>query len=288
MNLLKVVGIALPALIGTSLTAAADTVRLTNGCLLEGVAREEADRIVVEINIGTVTFSKNEVESIRKNPTILHQYLDRFALIGKSANADEVLQFVQWAEGNGITRDRSELLKRLIAIDPDHAWARKRLGFESYDGKWMTREEILKSKGFVLFEGKWVTAAEKEIVLGKRSEAKLKSQMAAMEEAAKRREEKKQKQEELRQRAEEELWIRQQLTASRYYRERYRRSTIDYPWWQVYEPYGSYIRSWGATSLYYPYSYRPYAYPSYGARCQPIIYTTGTILTPEEYKKSLK
>jgi hypothetical protein len=46
--------------------------------------------------------------------------------------------------------------KRLPLMDPDHEGAYKALGYEKYEGKWLTGDELMAARGFVRHEGRWL------------------------------------------------------------------------------------------------------------------------------------
>lgn len=243
--------------------ASADTVKLRNGRTIDGIAREDGKQVAVEVAAGTLFFHVDDVESIKKEATKLHEYLDKYQTVKGSDNRDELYGFVVWAEGAGIVRDRDRLLRRVIEIDPEHEGARKRLGYHRHDGKWLTAAELMKAKGFVRYEGRWVTEAERELAEGKKKESKLKSEIARLQDEERRRTEREAR-EELQRRVLQEWWILQQMALSRGYERRYREIHAEFPWWQAYEPYSSYALGYGA--------YNPYLYPW--------SYSSGTTVTP--------
>jgi hypothetical protein len=49
---------------------------------------------------------------------------------------------------------------RAVAADPDHAAARRALGFERVGGRWLVGDDLLRAKGFVKAGGRWVLAEE--------------------------------------------------------------------------------------------------------------------------------
>jgi hypothetical protein len=50
--------------------------------------------------------------------------------------------------------------QRVLAADPDHPAARRALGFEKVDGRWLTGDDLFLAKGFVRVHGRWVLAEE--------------------------------------------------------------------------------------------------------------------------------
>jgi len=50
--------------------------------------------------------------------------------------------------------------RQVIELDPDHAEARKALGYTNYNGVWLTKEEERSGRGYVFKNGKWVTSQQ--------------------------------------------------------------------------------------------------------------------------------
>jgi len=78
-----------------------------------------------------------------------------------------------WAKANGLKTDYKRMLRKVIKIDRDHADARQLLGYEMFDGKWVTareKERLLKkkeeadmaAKGLRKWKGEWHPAADVE------------------------------------------------------------------------------------------------------------------------------
>jgi len=57
-----------------------------------------------------------------------------------------------------------EHLERIIELDPDHAEARRALGYSQFDGQWMTQEEAMADRGYLRYQGRWRTRQEIEIL----------------------------------------------------------------------------------------------------------------------------
>jgi hypothetical protein len=94
----------------------------------------------------------------------------RYAAIDQK-DAKALFDLAVWADEHELKTDSKRLLRKVIGIDPDHAKAREMLGYEKYDGKWMTKhdietakakaEEAAKAKlGLKKWKGEWVPAAD--------------------------------------------------------------------------------------------------------------------------------
>ncbi len=169
--------------IGTALAVAllsgaawADVVTLKNGQKVTGWAREEGDKVVVEMALGTVAFCKSDVVSIEPGRTLLHDYKDKADAIKGSKNAKDYVELSKWARENGLNRYVNENLEAALKIEPDNEVANRALGKSMYKGKWTTQDEIRRDQGFVWYKGRWMTTLEQQLVIRKEldaAEAKL-------------------------------------------------------------------------------------------------------------------
>lgn len=48
----------------------------------------------------------------------------------------------------------------VLDVDPDHRAARRALGYESVDGRWLRGDDLWRAKGFVHHDGRWMAAEE--------------------------------------------------------------------------------------------------------------------------------
>ncbi|MBI3723919.1 HEAT repeat domain-containing protein, partial [bacterium] len=66
----------------------------------------------------------------------------------------------QWCKEQNLAKEQRELLEEVIRLSPDHAEARKDLGYVKDNGAWITEADLRKKLGFEKVNGVWVTAAE--------------------------------------------------------------------------------------------------------------------------------
>lgn len=171
----------------------ADEVILTSGGKLSGIAREEGGNVIVETGYGTVTLSKDLVVSIdRTRKSKLQEFRELVATADGSATAQQLYDLARWAKENGLPKYYREFLQKTLERDPDHEFARRELGYQLYNGKWMTLPEVMLAKGFILFEGKWVTPSERELIVAER----LREKQRREEDRRKREEERRRRYEE--------------------------------------------------------------------------------------------
>lgn len=139
--------------------ALADDVVLKNGGKLEGKARKDGDTVVVDTGAGEVRLRGDEVASITPAPTRLDLYRERAAAARKD-DASAQVELATWCRDKGLLDLEKKHLRAAIALDADHAEARKRLGYLRYDGRWLTEDEYRRARGLVKVGNEWLTSAE--------------------------------------------------------------------------------------------------------------------------------
>jgi len=144
--------------------AAADVVQLNSGGKLAGEiqARPRGDDTfpftVKTLSGATVTVAAESVEFARKRKPAYEEYERRAA--DTPETVAEQLQLADWCKSNGLPTPRKAHLRRVLALDPNHAAARKALGYTRHGGQWMTHDELMSSRGLVKHKGKWVLPQE--------------------------------------------------------------------------------------------------------------------------------
>lgn len=194
--------------------AAADEVVLKNGAVLDGLARERDDKVIVEMDFGTVTVNRSEVSSIKHVAGPLKELDER---LKKPLDAKGHYETAQWAERQGLSGRAQELYRRVIMMDPGHEGARKALGYTKLDGRWLSHDEFMAAKGYVRHEGRWVTPEERE----KELEAQEQRRLAEIR----------------RQAAEEALRLQRELARLRLAQERVQLTTAQAYWMTYYQPW---------------------------------------------------
>lgn len=154
---LRVIGMvrfAVPVLfLSLALPAGADEVVLRNGAAFSGSVREDGDRVVLELDFGTMSFRRSEVREIRRSDDPLKELEQRL----KSAkDAKSLYETAVWAREKGLNGRANDLLRKVIALEPGHGEARKALGFEQVNGLWLEGDELRVAKGYVRHQGRWL------------------------------------------------------------------------------------------------------------------------------------
>lgn len=97
-------------------------------------------------------------------------------------DAEAIYALGLWAKSNGMGADALVLFQETITVKPDHEFARRALGFQFHNGKWMTPSEVKTAMGLIEFEGDWMTPQAKEAILTART---LEKERKLIEEARK-------------------------------------------------------------------------------------------------------
>lgn len=132
------------------------TLTLTNGSTVEGKYQGEADGAFwVEFDGGGE--AAIETSTIVKMRTS-SEYKRKAAALG-SADTAGWWKLSQWAAAREEMASARAAASEVIHIDPEHAAARRFLGHEKIDGRWLSGDDLNRSKGLVTFNGEWMTKA---------------------------------------------------------------------------------------------------------------------------------
>ena len=63
----------------------------------------------------------------------------------------------EWCRENRQNDQREFHLRRILTLDTDHAEARRLLGYQQVDRRWLTKEEIMIERGMIKYKGNWMT-----------------------------------------------------------------------------------------------------------------------------------
>lgn len=84
-------------------------------------------------------------------------------------------EIAEWCKEAGLTDERRRHLMAVIGLDPNHAEARRVLGYTLYGSQWLTQSEFLESRGYTFTKGSWKLQQEIELELqGREREAAVK------------------------------------------------------------------------------------------------------------------
>lgn len=157
----------------------ADEVVLRNGSAFSGIVREEGDKVVVEMDFGTMTFKKQDVRSITRGEDPIREYEEK----AKTATTvKSMLELASWAREKGLAGRANDLFRKIIGIDPDQEQARKALGFEKINGQWLTGDDLMTARGFVKVNGRWMDRGTADRIMELEAQGRVEADRLALEE----------------------------------------------------------------------------------------------------------
>jgi len=164
----RIGGLLCAGLLGLGLVPArGDVLQLHSGGRLAGEVQGDvrpkqpgsaATVSVKTLSGATVTVAGEAIESVKRRK-LAHEEYDRRAA-ETPETIDDQWALAEWCRQNGLSAERRTHLRRVIALDTNHAAARKGLGYTRHGGEWMTHEQLMTSRGLVKHKGKWVLPQE--------------------------------------------------------------------------------------------------------------------------------
>lgn len=149
----------------------ADVVYKKDGGKVEGKivpSKSDDDTLFLETSFGTVKLAREDVLRIESATPAQKDYLRRKK--DAAPTADGQYELALWCLQNKLNAEYREHLKKVIELDPNHAQARKRLGYVEREGKWLSEDEARSAEGLVKYRGKWVLPQERAQLEADRSE----------------------------------------------------------------------------------------------------------------------
>ena len=114
----------------------------------------------------TVTLGRAQVKQVvRQRPEEIEYEKLR---VSTPETAEAQWDLSEWCRGNKLPVQRKAHLQRVIALDPEHAEARRALGYQRVNGKWATRDELMLKAGYQRYQGGWKLPEEIAILEEKR------------------------------------------------------------------------------------------------------------------------
>jgi hypothetical protein len=165
--------------------ARADQIFLEGGRVLEGEATVDGDKVEVVLESGRISFPRSEVLRVDKSTSPLAEARTREAALD-SRDVAGALRLADFCREHQLLNKERELLERIIALEPDHAEARHRLGYVREGKLWIDRDELARRAELARSRDRQdrLTIAQKRTDL-ELAQAKLESErMAAQRSAA--------------------------------------------------------------------------------------------------------
>jgi len=139
-------------------SAPADEFVLKTGAKIRGQwlnheEREPQTYVVATEHGGQVSLRRIQVVAVRRHSPAEQQYE-----LGAPRVADTVAEqwkLAAWCRARGLDQQAEAHLRRVVELDPDHAPARRALGYSELDGEWIRRADYLTQRGYVRYQGEW-------------------------------------------------------------------------------------------------------------------------------------
>jgi hypothetical protein len=159
MNLSRRLLLALAwMLLATGNAAWADVFELTDGGRVSGtlVERGQDEEYVIRTDNGaTVTLDKSQVRKVTPVDDNLLEYNERSRSVPDTVEAHR--QLAEWCKEHRLSKLMDHHLERILQLDPGDEQARESLGFQKYQGRWLTRDQIMEARGLRLYDGAYRT-----------------------------------------------------------------------------------------------------------------------------------
>ncbi len=170
---MKLFYVAIAVLVLLPCVALADKVILKDGGEVIGKVVVTETEVEVTVREGMkVSIPKDQVKEIIFEKTPVEEFEERLAKI----DAEDAAGFYElglWAREQGLKEEARRTFEKVIKLAPDHAGARKELGYIRHEGEWVLYEEAMKDKGLVRYKGRWVTPEKKKELEEEAAAAKL-------------------------------------------------------------------------------------------------------------------
>ncbi|MBW2993219.1 hypothetical protein KY317_01440 [Candidatus Woesearchaeota archaeon] len=127
--------------------ALGDVIHMCDGRKITGkIIREDADSVVVKTRYGEMSIPRSDIDHIEKGKVPEEIYEEKAKALKKD-DGEGHYQLGLWCKENNLNKEAKEEFKKAIAANPDHEDARKQLGYEKVEGKWvLTAKEAKEQK----------------------------------------------------------------------------------------------------------------------------------------------
>ncbi|MDO4583354.1 MAG: hypothetical protein Q4D62_04545 [Planctomycetia bacterium] len=160
--------------LGVSTAMSEDFLELRNGNRLSGKWLNPATKKPATYRFETsdglqIEIAAEEVASMDRQGKHSDEYEKRLAQTPDTVEGN--LELAQWCSENGLPSRQKIHLRRVLELEPDHAEARRKLGYRRMvDGQWRTAEEEMEEQGKVFYNGRWMSKQEKEVLENKKKD----------------------------------------------------------------------------------------------------------------------
>ncbi|RCS54776.1 HEAT repeat domain-containing protein [Bremerella cremea] len=142
---------------GSCAIAQAEVFHLASGGTLEGTLLnpDQSPRVTYEVQTekGKLVLGRSSVRDVVAFSAQLKQYETFLPRMPDTVEGQ--FQMARWCEQNNLPEKRDYHLNEILKREPDNVEARKALGYEKFQGKWIIRDEWNRQQGYVRYGGGW-------------------------------------------------------------------------------------------------------------------------------------
>jgi hypothetical protein len=138
--------------------ARADIFELKDGGAVVGAVverRESGDYLIQTADGAQIKLERSQLERIVPHDTLADEYDRRSRTTPDTADGHR--QLAAWCAERNLRDEADHHLARVADLDPDDEEARRGLGLQRVNGRWLTREQMMATRGMRLHEGKFRT-----------------------------------------------------------------------------------------------------------------------------------
>lgn len=121
--------------------ARADRVHLKEGSVIEGKAERRGDKVVIQLESGEVSLPARDVVKIESAVSPLER-LAQLEVEQRGNGVPGLLALADFCREHDLRARERALLEQVIALEPEHAIARARLGHERDERGWVTQDAV--------------------------------------------------------------------------------------------------------------------------------------------------
>ncbi|QDU26097.1 hypothetical protein ETAA8_11710 [Anatilimnocola aggregata] len=146
---------------------ALDVLTLESGGVVQGDWLNRDEQPLTHYRVRTaggvvISLQLTQVRQAVREPSAASEYQQLLPSYGDTAA--EQWKLAEWCRLQQLSNERGVHLSRVIELDPEHAQARRALGFALIDRHWIRPADAKRKDGFELYKGRWRTIQEIELL----------------------------------------------------------------------------------------------------------------------------
>ena len=164
--------------LGTAMSCCnADLIELKSGGKIRGKISTKANSpagsvVTIKTLAGTmIVVQRDDVRKIARRSLLVEEYEIRAHFTPNKVGTQWGL--AEWCREKRLGKQRKVHLAKVVELDPDHRQAHLGLGHRQHHGKWITREEEMRTRGYVKYKGRYVTTQSMDLINKKEAQRDL-------------------------------------------------------------------------------------------------------------------